>query len=1258
MSTDSSTPARVQVDEKIRQPRSLLADDPITWTNGAVEAYVVQAVPHIQTLHGQSLLRETNCKRDEPCPGTSQHAIEGVRLDRDEALHAVARHYSHANWSICRFLHHASPQYAVDLIFEIDAHVHGAPAPFFPDSDYYAPSIGTAVFVGRLIFEYLVHVLSVDPAYITTCVTRMGARVTVDWRAFGPRRLHQVLAVVRHVECQLFPEGFLEKLSARLTGAMSTQVRRCQRRLEAVLERPLEDLPPFKCSVTIDGGIYRASETASRSSATAGDFRGPFIRPPGTLHSASSDVAMWFRVTPVPHDRFLPRNARWLSRVSRSGTRSDLAAFKEPALFTVPWPETRWRSGDAKIEGDGSRPRLAPADKLIELFDRWETLDVPEAARSEIAAQQRRTGSRGAATAATVEITREIVDAVVAAAMLKKVRSRRGKYTFECPYCAARGSKNNATIFHETGVFNCFSDKCEGSKSLYEFAKDRGISQLVPFKRSSSSLVRRVLRRDLPVHQVPTWEDIATVERTIFGDVHQARQGMKVSLQRLLDHRDWQILIVRGPTGVGKTTTVLETLSEVGAIVRGAVPRDESRQPFIDALGAKPIDGRRTGENGNCRNPKVDVIKDLGLPFHLVCGKSCPHFAGCEYLGQFDDVGDVSLVLNHQHLPMLNMARFQNGGAYLVVDESPILAALGGAEVSQKDVGRFRVGVETTSPAWEEGADDVSLSDDLHVSRRVGVTPALDRLIAWLEEALTLESMSTFDGDLAADLSLAKHWTSDGRLVELLAEIDDSDLEAHEAEVLASAKAHLGDPSKPRPPKNVMRQLVDGLRTLCASAAVELSRPLSIYAVRGDRAWSVRLSHRRELLHNAARYGSDVAPHRTIILSSTITPTQFLAAFGDRAGVHVLEPVVESRERRVLVADHQFGTRGLLGSKPKHVAARRKLFETATALIKRERARTGLPVIVGGRASVLNSFLDSLLGKRLPDRLRMPFSTERSQRMEELRALTLPHGVLCAYAGGVSGSNAFCVEEGAVKRFSRSFVMLGGIIPPLGQVEANMRGLLAGFPFEERVAADGFEFVLPVTDRSVDWGVVPRTVPIPGTECGEGEAVTVQVAQNAIGFADPYASELLHHSYEGEAAQMIGRMRGSIPDPVDPTITPTVWILAHLVIPGMEMDEVMSLADLREDLGLEGDPKKPRGPKRTSRPEILNNRVRNKGRFATIEWLIKGLGSTKERYGDGTMSPLQGLVVHVQGVWQEAGLEWTEREQEAAIAAAKPFFET
>jgi hypothetical protein len=856
-----------------RTARPLLPDDPSTWTNNRVEAYVVQAVPHTQTEHGLPLLREDcHVERDEPCPGTSYHAIHGVRLDRDEALHAIDSHYTQANWSLCRFVNHASPQYVADLVFEIDAHLHGGGSPFFPDASFYTPAIGVAALAGRRIYDYLVGQLLVDPGFITTCVTRMGSRVTVDWRAFGPRRLHQILAVARFVETQVFKEGELHALSQRLRRAMVIQVGRLHRELEKVLEECVATRE-FSTSVTIDGGIYGVSDRLARSKETAADFKGPLIRPPGTLHSASSASTMWFRVTPVPHDRFRARHARWLARVSRSSAGPDVAKFEIPKLFITPWPETRRRAGDPRVEGRGDRPRIAPAAKLIELFENWDKLDLPPNYREEVEKQQRRGALRRTTTTATAEITRDVIDAVVHSSGLSKVKARREMYRFECPYCLTRGSKNLGSLFYESGVFHCFSDNCEAKdgKSLYDFASDRGVGSLVPFRTQSSTLLRWVPKRDLPARETPVWSDIARVEREVFPDVEKLRDWMSERLDVLLseDH-DWRVLVITGPTGIGKTTRVLDALKRHGIVVRGTVPRDESREPLIDVLGARPINGRRTGDDGNCKNADIDVLKARALPFRLVCNSACPHREGCSYLAQFEDLSGVSLALNHQHLPFLDMDMFDNGAQHVLIDENPLLAAIETIELDHKELDLLRVGTELSSSAWtNEPVEDVSLDDPL-IRRRVGATPRLEELITWLEEVLTLESMSVFKEDVAGDLPLARHWTRDGRLVSILEGIDDADLEVHDAAVFETAEAYLRDRDKPRPPKGGFRTIVRGLRELTFRVMLQSAQPAPLYSVRGERAWSIHVTQRRDLLHG-----------KTIILSSTITPTQFLAAFGE-----------------------------------------------------------------------------------------------------------------------------------------------------------------------------------------------------------------------------------------------------------------------------------------------------------------------------------------------------------------------------------------
>lgn len=1218
--------------------RPLLSADPSTWRNAAVGAYVVQAVPHTQSRLGLALLTE-GCpsERDGPCPGVSMYASRGVRLDRDEALHAISEHYHHANWSICRFVDHGSPEYAADLIFEVDAHVHGAPL-LVGDHHFYTPPVGIAVLVGRRILDHLTAALGVDSRYITTCVTRMGARVTVDWRAFGPRRLHQLLAVVRYIESQAFEEGELDRLAERLRRAMVIQARRQGRQLEQMLDVPIE-YANVRASVAIDGAIYRASEVAVRSRSKAREYKGPMIRPPGTLHSASSHANMWIRVTPIPHDRFRPGFAAWLSRVSRSRRGHRVSEFPEPRLFAHPWPESRWRAADAEIEGARSAPRLEPATKLMDLLDGWDQLALRPQHREEVQAQAGRTMARRSGPS-VANVTPEVVEAVVHAVAVGRVRARENCYQFPCPYCTGRGSKNTGALFHETGVFHCFSDNCEAREglSLYAFASSFGFGHLIPFKPASSMLVKRALIRDLPAREIPLWSDLASVEREAFSDVSQARTWMAGRLEQLLTvDKSWTALVVAGPTGIGKTTTVLNVIRRLGIVIRGSAPRDESRQPFVELLRARAILGRRTGEGGNCRNEDIDVLAGRGLPARLACNSRCSSYRGCAYLAQFEGIEGVSLALNHAHLGLLEMKKLDNGSDVVVIDENPMMAAVENTDLDQVELDLMRVGVELSSPAWtNEPIEDVGLDEDVRV-RPAGATPRIEALLSWLISMLTLDRMGEFEGDIAADLPLARCFVRDGRLATLLAGIEEADLDAHDAAVLSVAETYLADRRRRRPPKSALRELVDGLRELLWRAVANSGGPARIYATRGDRGWGLRISRRRDLLHG-----------KTIILSSTLTPVQFVAAFGECPGLRVLEPRLEHRERRTLVADHQFGTRTLLGKKPNEVATREKLFTTARALVSRERDRTGLPVVVGGRAAVLNLFVEAIIGRRLPAQLRMPHSGQRNDRMAELRAITEPHGFLVAYAGGVSGSNEFCVLDRGIRRFCRSFILLGNIIPPLGEIEGELRGMLVDFPFSERIDTEFGPFARQV-ERAVDWRAGPRTVRIPGTELGEGDAATIKVAQNSMGFVDPFAADLLHHLYEGEAAQMIGRIRGSIPDPVDPTIHAQVWILAHLVIPDFEIDQTLNLSELRESLGLEGDAAGVRGPRRSNQPEVIAKRVKKSGRVPTLQWMARGIAQSIGYHPYGRQ---RGTVMEVEALWREAGLEWRDSDHWATVEAA------
>jgi hypothetical protein len=163
---------------------------------------------------------------------------------------------------------------------------------------------------------------------------------------------------------------------------------------------------------------------------------------------------------------------------------------------------------------------------------------------------------------------------------------------------------------------------------------------------------------------------------------------------------------------------------------------------------------------------------------------------------------------------------------------------------------------------------------------------------------------------------------------------------------------------------------------------------------------------------------------------------------------------------------------------------------------------------------------------------------------------------------------------------------MGNIIPNLTNVARDHRGLFAD-----------------VSDEPVDWTQTFRTVPFEGTE-HDGY---VQVAKNVIGYRDDAANAILHGIYEGELLQIVGRMRGQLDDPLDPAITPTVFMFGSVAIQGWPVDEVIGLDDLRGRIGLAVKDSRPRG--RTSAvplEEQIRRRWSKNGPAATMRWLVKG----------------------------------------------------
>src|SRR5690606_24448090 len=113
----------------------------------------------------------------------------------------------------------------------------------------------------------------------------------------------------------------------------------------------------------------------------------------------------------------------------------------------------------------------------------------------------------------------------------------------------------------------------------------------------------------------------------------------------------------------------------------------------------------------------------------------------------------------------------------------------------------------------------------------------------------------------------------------------------------------------------------------------------------------------------------------------------------------------------------------------------------------------------------------------------------------------------------------------------------------------------------------------------------------------------------------------------------------------------------QLVIPELEMDEVVTLAKLREDLGLEGDGPKKRGRKPSFDPRVLGRYIKKDGRRPTIERLVRSLASTGERYGYPGVPAIRGLVEYLAEFWTKAGFEWRDNDRDIAVAAAKAALE-
>jgi hypothetical protein len=283
-----------------------------------------------------------------------------------------------------------------------------------------------------------------------------------------------------------------------------------------------------------------------------------------------------------------------------------------------------------------------------------------------------------------------------------------------------------------------------------------------------------------------------------------------------------------------------------------------------------------------------------------------------------------------------------------------------------------------------------------------------------------------------------------------------------------------------------------------------------------------------------------------------------------------------------------------------------------------------------GPTDIVQDYLASTIGKgaeglRLNSKLSKP-------RREELNSLTRAQGLIAGWAYGVAGSNDFAVEHEGTRRFLRSAIVLGNPVPNLLNFADAYRGLFAGHHrlVEEDVPDVGArvvgEPVLP------DWGMTYRSIPFEGQVRGDEQLV----AANMIGFGDPIANELLDGRYLAEFVQMAGRIRPHLPDPLDPTIEPRVYMFAGVAIPGYEVDRVIGLEELRADLGLPADPMKTRGrPSKKSPEQALRDAVKERGPGA----IIRGL--TARLLKDGRAA--DSITTGVRLIFENAGLDFGGR---------------
>lgn len=1140
------------------------------WRNDEYPYYIVQALQPEHALSSPKALLEEPCDGGEQCPGTHRSAFSGVCLARRDALHAL-RHYGYANQSICRFKSNVRAEYAVDLTVDIDAHDR---LPSALRKTTFDPYIAAAVEAGRIWLDWLIG-FGVWPGFITTSVTRMGARVTVDWRAFGPRRVHEVVTVARHIQCLVFAEGQLEAIAAK--------------HVVPTLE---VDLSPYKCA-----DHPRADARGENT------FKGKWLRPTLALHSRSRDD-MWFRTVAVPHDRFRVEHAGWLVDVSRNAGTHNLEIFDHKLVaFNRRVPEAREPRWDHLVE---QHPLGVECLPLVDLFERADVLEVLPEHRDEIdAAWRRSNGCR--ITRREFDVKEE--DVLAIADELGTYRRHGNKVAFEtCPraQCRGRHSKWKTELFLDNGQFHCYKASCDRSIPIHDLAREDGCSHLLTLRRQSSR-VSGLVPVSGPVSDGDPWQgaDYQVIDRE-FDTVEALCDDRGKAYDDFMRDERATTLLDLSQTGTGKTSTtirLLKGLAAAGRPFRVFVPRTESATPYLEELPSARFVRGRTAKIAahpdpvlNCRNKHLEMVSSNWEPIaQTLCNEGCEHFGGCTYLRQFEELEGQSLVLNHPYA-MRELKAIKNDSVLDVVDEDPITYVGRHVELNAKDLERLKTDLRIevdpllnesmrADPELRPYADDIS-ADDARLVRGPS-NSRIDRLITGLARCLERDHVAGVDlrygqEPLLGDRDLARVMFARPDVTEAVDTIADDDvdlIEAQGAELSALYRASdgvQGPDERLWPPKRVFRQLVTALRDAAYAHRAGRDFTSALQLVRSRGRWVYHLSERHEFLPGS---------RKIIILSATLTPER-LRLLGREWGVTVYRASLPKREERIVVCDQSFSTSALHGAKSD--AKRARLFETLRAVIDGERTRTGLPVALLGTSKTINAF-NAWNG--VEARLRLPFPAEvREERFRELKSRTVALGYIPGLVHSVSGSNGFEVDG----QFCRVAVVLHAI-PNLTDFARVHRGLFAGLMRDVEEPLMGLLIPEPIM---VDWTQTFRSVAWP---CSELNGLA-WVAHNVCGYRDPIANELLLGAYQGGALQALGRIRSGL---VTSGETPRVYLFGPLPLPRWPVDHWRSLEEVRDCHGLDA--------KKVELTPVTLQRIRKHGVWKLMR---KAIEQIFKRYAD------------------------------------------